>query len=78
MITYLAYPNDNYVSTKTKSLDSTTVNALFSDKTALAHLLMSPTGSDLPNAYRFESYDPKVSRILALARELFLSGGKYM
>ena len=58
-----------YASTKTKSLDSTTINALFSDENALAELLIDPEGSHVPNDYHFESYDPKYSRIRALKKE---------
>ena len=63
-------------STITKSLDSKTINALFSDEDALTDLLLSPTLRSLPDAYRFENFDPKVDRILALTEELFLSGGE--
>ena len=61
-------------STITKSLDSTTINALFSDKDALTHLFNDPTFWGLPDAYRFEEFDPKFDRIKALGKELFLSG----
>ena len=63
-------------STITKSLDSTTINALFSDEDALTDLLHWPTFRGLPDAYRFERFDPKVDRIEALAKELFLSSGE--
>ena len=61
-------------STITKSLDSTTIDALFSDKDALTHLFNDPTFWGLPDAYRFEEFDPKFDRIKALGKELFLSG----
>ena len=61
-------------STITKSLDSTTINALFSGEDALTDLFLSPTFPGLPDAYRFENFDPKVERIEALAKELDLSG----
>ena len=61
-------------STITKSLDSTTINALFSDKDALTHLFNDPAFWGLPDAYRFENFDPKFDRIKALGKELFLSG----
>ena len=64
-------------STITKSLDRTTVNALFSDEDALTDLLsLSPTFPGLPDAYRFENFDPKVDRILALKKELLSSDGE--
>ena len=67
------HPTLNYVSTTTttKSLDSTTINGIFSDETVLAELFINPTSSNLPTAYRFKSYDPKYSRISALRRELY-------
>ena len=66
------------VGTTTKSWDSTTINGLFSDENTLCELFLNPTSSDLPDAYRFKFNDPKASRIHALGKELFLSGGKYM
>ena len=63
-------------STRTKSLDSKTINALFSDENT--SLLIEPTLQTLPNAYRFEIFDPKVDRIRALTKELFLSGGEHL
>ena len=63
-------------STITKSLDITTVNALFSDEDTLTKFITSPTRRSLPDVYRFENFDPKVDRIRALTKELFLSGGE--
>ena len=63
-------------STITKSLDITTVNALFSDEDTLTKFIISPTRQSLPDVYRFENFDPKVDRIRALTKELFLSGGE--
>ena len=63
-------------STITKSLDSTTGNALFSDEDTLTTFIISPTFQTLPNAYRFKTFDPKVRRIEALKKETFLSCGE--
>ena len=63
-------------STITKSLDRTTVNALFSDEDTLTTFIISPTFQTLPNAYRFKTFDPKVRRIEALKKETFLSCGE--
>ena len=63
-------------STRTKSLDRTTVNALFSDEDTLTTFIISPTFQTLPNAYRFKTFDPKVRRIEALKKETFLSCGE--
>ena len=64
--------------TTSKTLDSSTINALFSDNTTLFELLREPSSSHVPNDYRFKSYDPKRDKIHALGRELLYSGGKYM
>ena len=59
-----------------RSNHAAVINGLISDENALLRLFLDPTSSDLPDAYRFENFDPKVDRIRALTKELFLSGGE--
>ena len=56
--------------TTSKALDSSTINALFSDNTTLFELFMEPSSSLLPKEYRFKSYDPKRDKIFGLGRKL--------
>ena len=53
-----------------KILDSETVKNLFSDEKTLTQFILDCTSYNLPNTFRYNVNDPKVTKIFSLARDL--------
>ena len=63
----LSHPGDNKSS---KVLDREMVNNLFSVKRTLTQFILDCCSYNLPNSFRYNSNDPKVTKIFSLTRDL--------